>query len=208
MNPLASTLIILGLCLGAFGAAGFHQPYEPPPADVEGEPPADVEAAVEGADAKPTTEKFAPHLFGVGLILLLAGGWANKGFRGDEAAEQDLDKLEAMQAQLVEVRDRTRRLVEEGQSASDAEFCGELDSISKGPLFDLGSDAELLVTILGFQDYARLWDGIATSERLLSRAWSMTTDGHRAEGSAELPLALENLERSVAVMSELAVEET
>ena len=55
--------------------------------------------------------------------------------------------------------------------------------------------------LLGFSKYAGIWDGVASAERLLSRAWSMATDGHLQEAIEELPRARAQIERACAAMT-------
>ena len=42
-----------------------------------------------------------------------------------------------------------------------------MGEILSGPFFDLTSKSDALVLQLGFNDYARVWEGVATAERLL-----------------------------------------
>ncbi len=57
-----------------------------------------------------------------------------------------------------------------------------------------------LIQLIGFNQYARIWDGVAVAERLLARAWSMYTDGHPDEAAQELPLARTALDNAVEAM--------
>ena len=55
--------------------------------------------------------------------------------------------------------------------------------------------------LLGFADYAAVWDGVAGCERRLSRCWSMITDGFPDEGLAELPGALARIQTAAQAAS-------
>ena len=65
-------------------------------------------------------------------------------------------------------------------------------------LLRLTSKHEEIVSLVGFSAYARAWEGVATAERLLARAWSVATDGHLEEARGELPAAREWLEKACA----------
>jgi hypothetical protein len=69
--------------------------------------------------------------------------------------------------------------------------------------FDLTTRNDELVQLIGFSDYARVWEGVATAERLLNRCWSMITDGHPEEGLEELPLARRSIEQAADRMAEI-----
>lgn len=188
MKTLANLLIVLGVCFGALGASGFHTPIE--------------DTGVEDPAAR---EDYALLYFLVGLALIGAGGGLSKlgGAAGkDETAGRSAalqgvrDELQAVQARLAELTDAR-------STADEAQLRTDLDDLLAGAYFDLTSQSDDIIALLGFDAYARVWEGVANAERLIARAWSMSTDGHHAEAIEELPIARENLDRAVAEMAKL-----
>jgi len=187
MKYLPNILVVLGVCLGALGAAGFHTPYA-----------ADAELAA-------PREPYALALFLLGCASLGVGGvltrrsrssgaeGAGEGKHGKEAFARDIDAIRKL---VVELDDDKRTL-------SPAEVHARIDQLMAEQYFDLTSKSDELVQLLGFSDYARVWDGIATAERLLNRCWSMITDGHPEEGFEELPLARRSIEQAAERMAEV-----
>jgi len=172
MKHLAMILVVLGVCVGALGASGFHRPM-----------------GVEAGSGGPTRERNALTFFVAGVTSLTLGGFLVRQSRrsGDHhAVEAEKDAARAsLEAILTIVADLDRR--RETESAHEIRVA--IDSLMREAFFDLTSKADDLMLLLGFQDYARVWDGVATGERLLNRCWSLCTDGYEEEGLAELPLA-------------------
>lgn len=175
MKPLANLLLVLGVCVGALGASGFHTPF--------------------GAAQAAVAEEWAIALFALGLVLLGAGGVtlrAARGVRADEDGGAATGKrayreaIDAIHARVAELDDAKERL-------SGDELRERIGELLAEEYFDLTSRSDALIALVGFSDYARVWEGVATAERLLARCWSMCADGHRDEGVAELPLARASL---------------
>ena len=199
MSGLVSKgLIVLGLCLGALGAAGFHAPRASP-----------AEEPAEARDEVPTsarrTEKGAWPLFAGGLALLAVGSFLGRrqaqGAGG--GAGQGQGGRAAVRAQIEGIRDAVVDLDEHKAELGDEELRRRIDELLGGAYFDLTSRHDDIAALLGFADYARVWDGVASAERMLARCWSMTTDGHGEEGLEELPRARQNIERAVETMAGL-----
>ena len=160
---LARIVLVLGVCLGAVGAAGFAEPAE--------------------AGAWP--------LFLGGLFGILAGGVvlrreirrrATAGAGGELA-------LDGLVAELDELAKELVRLDDERDSLERRAFCDRIDALLTGPYFEIGGRNEDYARVLGPATFTRIWEGFAVSERLLARAWSIATDGHLEEARAELPRA-------------------
>ncbi len=182
MKLLPNLLLVLGVCAGALGASGFHTPYA-----------ADAES---GAIAR---EEWALPLFGLGLVLLGAGGFLLRAERraltatgGGAHTESRVyrDEIEAIRAMVAELDERKDEL-------SSEELRARVDKLLAEEYFDLTRKSDQLIALVGFSEYARVWEGVATAERLLARCWSMCADGYPDEGKAELPLARASLDRAV-----------
>jgi len=98
---------------------------------------------------------------------------------------------------VVSVRDEVVAIEEALDSSSPEEIHGRIDALLRGEFFDLTSAHADVLAVLGFDAFARIWDGVAGGERLLARAWSMLTDDAPAEGLAEVPLARAKLDQAV-----------
>jgi hypothetical protein len=185
MKLVANLLLVLGVCIGALGASGFHAPY--------------------GAPEGTVAEDWAVTLFVLGLVLLGAGGVtmrAARAVRADRAGGAHAgkrayeDEIDAIHARVVELDEAKERLSEE-------ELRDRIGKLLAEEYFDLTSKSDDLIALVGFSDYARVWEGVATAERLLARCWSMCADGHRDEGIVELPLARASLAGAVEAVSRL-----
>jgi len=174
---LANLLLVLGFCLGTVGAAGFTSPPE--------------------ARAWP--------LIGSGLGLLVVGGALHRvhkrqiaaGTGGGKGAIQEFrELLEVIHGQVV--------AMDEGRETIAQNALRErIDSLLRNEYFDFASRNEEWIGILGFKSYALVWDGVAVAERLLARTWSMSIDGHHAQGVAELPIARRAIEKAWAAAQTL-----
>ncbi len=168
---LLRALLVLSFCAATVGAAGFADP---------------VEAAA------------WPLLLG-GMAGVGAFGWTLRRAERRRAAEEQGGELgraglaAGLRALLVELD----ALVAEAEGLDGAALCRRVDALLAGPCFDLGAHSEAYSRALGPADHPRVWDGFAVCERLLARAWSMATDGHREAALAELPEARRHLLRAV-----------
>jgi hypothetical protein len=102
---------------------------------------------------------------------------------------------------LAKISREIRELDDSSAGLSPTELTERIDSLLKNQYFDLTSRHEELAGELGFSVYATIWDGVASAERLLLRAWSMATDGHLDEAIQELPRARSHFERACAAMT-------
>ena len=189
MSKLAKLLIVLGVCVGALGSSGFHTPYS------------------RRDDASPPgAEALAWPLFLVGLALLGAGGFVAWSGRRESVRDphRARSSLSAHAGKLMQIRDTVAALDDQRTELSAGEARERIGALLSGDLFDFTSNSDEFVTLLGFKEYARLWEGVANAERLLARCWSMATDGYVEQGIEELPLARKNLDHAVEVMNELA----
>lgn len=179
MKLLANLLLVLGFCVGTVGAAGFAEPRE----------------------------SLALPLLAIGLAGVFAGGflvrWARRA-TVDDAAPGAGGRLGPFRDLLEKIRVGVEGLDREKESIPSEVFRDRIDRLLREEYFDLTSRNDELLSIVGFAGYARVWEGVATAERLLARAWSMATDGYVEEGWGEIPIAHEHLERSAKEMAGLS----
>ena len=172
MLLLARILLVAGFCVGTLGAAGFDKTREPN----------------------------AMALFVGGLVLLAAGGVLIR--RSIRAPGEGGDGLHGERARfrekLVAIQGAVHSLEAVSGSGDPESVRKGIDAIAQGDLFDLTSAHEDLIALIGFPAYSVIWEGVASGERLLNRAWSMLTDGAIEEGLAELPLAAAKFDDAVA----------
>ena len=163
MQILANSILILGVCLGVIGAAGFTEPVQ------------------DGAYAF-----FAAGILGCiigGVLVRRATRVGGAGTHHAAAAVGDL------QQRVESIARRVGTLEESMTQMEGPAFCAEIDDLLAGEYFELGSRSEEYTQLLGFSAYAQVWGGVAVAERLLARAWSIATDGHLDEAREEVPLA-------------------
>ncbi len=168
LEIVAKLIIIIGFCTGTVGAAGMSAPPE-------------------GA---------APWLLGLGVVGIFVGGiWGR--LLGRKAVGEGGDHVENREKlcrQLEAIRDIVVDLDEKKAELTRDELTQRIDQMMKNEYFDLTSRHEELMKLLGFAEYARIWEKVATAERLLNRVWSIATDGHLEEALEELPTARRQLE--------------
>jgi len=214
MKFLSSLLMVIGFCVGTLGAAGFQTPRLIDAAEstdgrvdsAESAPASERAPAVEESREAGGFETLAWPLFlsGIGAMLV---GWILKFILAtrtrDEVAHGagDLTGTQAILLGILSLRDQVSGIASGTDPGDTQEQVGALLS---GDFFDFTARHEEFATALGFTDYARIWDGVARSERILARSWSMLADGHEEEGLAELPLALASLEEAAREASDEA----
>jgi hypothetical protein len=176
MSVVPNVLVVVGFCLGTLGAAGFNQPREP----------------------------YALALLGFGMILLVAGGLWGRHAKRSRAAAAEGSSLAGFQASVEAIRDKVVELDRGRGTLAPREIHRRIDALLRDEYFDLTSRSDELIGLVGFNAYAKAWDGIATAERLLARCWSMITDDFPDEGLAELPLARESLDHAAGEFARLA----
>jgi len=181
-------LLVAGICVASIGAAGFHSPTH----------------ATDHPGQDRSTEKLAVPLFVLGLVLICAGGLAGRAagrFTAFNTADHAGAKKRDLLAHLERVRNGVVELDDQRRALTGEALRTRIDRLLSGEFFDLVARREDLLALLGFTAYAGVWDGVATAERLLARAWSLATDGSVEEARAELPLARRHLERACTVMA-------
>ena len=177
MKHLPTLLIIAGFCLGTLGAAGFDKQPEPA----------------------------AWPLFLAGFVILGIGGVLSRRSRRSGVAGEagPVTEKGSFHALIDAVRARVAELDDGRERLDPDDIRRSIDELLINEYFDLTSRSDDLIALVGFSDYARVWAGIATAERLLGRAWSMITDGHPDEGLAELPQARASLDGAAQAMASL-----
>lgn len=194
MKMLANLFIVLGFCLATLGAAGFQSRQAG--VDDRGQ-----EVAARFAEPRAVT------FFLLGLAVMGAGVAMirqQKGRRktGGQEGGGPEGRSEVL-AHLNEIRDEVVKLNAERASAPSHQTRDRIDALFIGPYFDLTSRNEELIELLGFADYARVWEGVASAERRLARCWTLCTDGQDEDGLAELPGAQEQIEKACSAMASL-----
>ena len=197
MTIASRALIILGFCAAAIGAAGLRMPPSP----------GEILSLIESnptflATLVPISP--AVSIFICGTLALVTGGILLKlAKKSTAAAGKEGDGTVKEFAALLEgIRGEVQALDDSRAGLTDEELTRRIDELLKNQYLDLTLRNEELAGLLGFSKYAGIWDGVASAERLLSRAWSMATDGHLEEAIEELPRARAQIERACAAMSE------
>ena len=178
MSILYKILLVLGFCLATVGAAGFHE----------------------------TIQNGAIAMFAGGIALMFVGWFQGRRMAPSaEEAEGAKDVgLEGQSKELIGViYAKVVALDEQKSELSSDEIRKRIDDLLAGEYFDLTSRNEELAKLIGFNTYAKVWEGIASAERQLARVWSLATDGFLEEGLESLPLARKNLERAAQAAAEI-----
>ena len=178
---LGTLLLVVGVCVAALGSAGFDTPYE----------------ALERS-----TEPYAIPLFAVGLALLFGGGLMSRKGQRAGSADGSGGEVAAYQSEIRAIRDRVAELEERQQELSDEALRDGLGTLLSEEYFDLTQKSDAFARLIGFSEYARVWEGVATAERLLARCWSMCADGFGEQGKEELPLARASLDQALAALAD------
>ncbi len=170
MEIVAKLIVVIAFCTATVGAAGMSAPPE-------------------GA---------APWLLGLGVVGIFVGGiWGRLLGRKAVGEVGDHDEnREKLRRQLEAIRDIVVDLDEKKAELTSDELTERIDQLLKNEYFDLTSRHEELMKLLGFSEYARIWEKVATAERLLARVWSIATDGHLEEALEDLPNARRQLDRA------------
>lgn len=171
---IANILIVLGFCTATVGAAGFG----------------------------PTTETLAVPLLIGGVLVLGAGGVMQKKAK---AAAVSIAGAEhgglrgELKRLLHAIKDRVTELDEQKSTLSPDDMRVRIDGLLTGEYFDLTSQNEEIAREIGYNDYARIWEGVAVAERQLARVWSMTTDGYMEQSLVDLTSARKQIEHACAM---------
>ncbi len=171
MKLLLRLVFIAAFCLATVGAAGFPSPRE---------------------------ALALPLLVGGLALVALCGVLMRRRRAAEDASGREGASKAQLAAGLADVLARMRRVEAEAGELGGPALADRLDEILGGPCAELGNRNEDYARLLGIADYTRIWDGFATGERLLARAWSMSADGFPHEGRLEIPKARAYFERAVA----------
>lgn len=182
MSPqtVLKIIAVAGFCTATLGAAGVQ----------------DVGALTSWQSGEPTPRAFWPLvLLVVGLATLIFAGIAGRAIRPAAASGRDgvgkkRNEYEDLIGRVVTAVDA---LVDDASELDRGQLLERIDAISERQLFELTSRHEEIAAVLGFTGYAAVWDGVATAERYLARAWSLATDGHEQDALEILPVAQERL---------------
>lgn len=188
MKAVVNLLFILGVVVATIGAAGF-------------EAPSDSQATARQARS---TEPGAWALFASGLAVLALGAVVGRLVGRSPTATVGSRTVRGRDEILVlleRIRDQVAALDEGRGALSGEQVRQDVHHLLNGDYFDLVAAREDLLAMVGFATFARVWDGVATAERLLARTWTLATDGHREEAVAELPRARSSLERACGEMA-------
>lgn len=168
---LLRILFVLAFCVATVGAMGFAKEIE--------------------SGAWP--------LFGAGLAVTLATGWLLRKQVHAAAADAAAGELslDALRTAVAAIRDAARALATAAPALDAAGLAQRLDEVIVECRM-LGNRNEDFLRSLGTEKYVSVWDGFATGERLLARAWSMAADDYDDGAREELGKALTHLDRACA----------
>jgi hypothetical protein len=148
----------------------------------------------------------------VGLAVIVVGIVAK---RSAEAASLDAaasvsgaSGAAADQAPLTDLAARVKALVEEVETAELGAIAARVSALQEGPVTTFSATQDDFVRRHGFQAWATVMAPLATGERLLFRAWSAASDGHRGETVASVKQALPFVEEAVRALAEIAAKRT
>jgi len=181
MKTIIQLFIIIGFCAASLGAAGLGKP----------------------SAADSLSQSMALTILITGSLLLVVCGILTRSLKkpagnGETETDEPADDIASL---LAKIGKEIRELDDSSAELSPTELTERINSLLKNQYFDLTSRHEELAALLGFSVYATIWDGVASAERLLLRAWSMATDGHLDEALQELPRARSHIERACAAMT-------
>jgi len=164
-------VFIVAFCVMIVGAAGFSKEIEP----------------------------LAWPLYLGGLAVTLVSGFALRkaNQRSTAAAAVGSTSLASLVNAVEVIRDEVAALEASAATGDAKALLVRLDAVL-ARCASLGERNEDYMKSLGIKRYVQVWDGFATAERLLARAWSMTADGFADEGRRELPRARAALERAAS----------
>lgn len=172
-KAVINAFLVLGFCVGTVGAAGFDKKIE----------------------------SEAWYILAAGVALIVIGGVLHrKNVAGNDNSEMLASGKAEFQSKLNTIRDKVIAMDDARGGMTGKEATDRIDALLREEYFDLTSRNDELIALLGFSNYARVWEGVAIAERLLARTWSFATDGHLEEGLNELPSARQYLEDACAAL--------
>lgn len=144
--------------------------------------------------AAPSTIKLGPLPFDwtlaiIGAVLILTAYFVNRGKpAGGHGAEEKTGagSVSAAEVAMREVAAKVKLLQSEAARLELQQLVARLDSIIKENIQPVIDAQALIIEKQGFAKYAAHTSPWATGERLIYRAWSAATDGHRPEAIASL----------------------
>ena len=143
-------------------------------------------------------EAGAPWMFGGGILLLILGGFLTRLHTTSTLATESQAGRQVLQDRIAAVRDQLVSLHGNATAMGRAQVQKELTELIEGPMYDLTSEFEHWTKLLGFETYTRIWEHVASGERLTHRAWTLYTDGYPEEGHPEIQFAHEAFEAALA----------
>ncbi len=193
-------LFLAGLTVASWYASRVVEPTELSGVDAEGEPQATA------GDRISAWGNVAGAPFGVGFVLMLAGGFlarsaTSKNDEGEESSGAEssgssLEQLQAMKGSLAALSSEVLGLddgieeLAEGDigiiETNATKLADKIEAILEEQIPTFLERREELVSRLGLEDFAEMIGHFATFERATARAWSALTD----EAWAEVPPSL------------------
>jgi len=153
-----------------------------------------------------------PHpqwpLVAVGVAVLVAAGvWKRRVDAAGGAIEEGATARGSMGATLDASKalpDAVRALAGRAQEASLAEVVTAVEGLLRDRVEVIAAGQEDFVRRRGFEDWAALMGPTAAAERLLNRAWSAASDGHREEAERSLGEAVGYAEEAAREAARIA----
>ena len=107
----------------------------------------------------------------------------------------DANPLLVLKSKIANVQ----KIVASAQSAELLDLCNQLDDFQENVIIPFIECRKEVMDILGQQEGARVLLNFAYAERMLNRAWSAASDGHRPE-------AVSSLKESAAMFLQISSE--
>lgn len=144
-------------------------------------------------------ERLAWPLLGGGLGVTVLSGWLLRRHARAAAASAAVGELSlaALGAEVARILRAADAVAAESGALESEALAQRLDAVITECRM-LGNRNEDFLRALGTQAYVRVWDGFASGERLLARAWSMAADGYVEQARMEIPKACAHLQRAAA----------
>jgi len=183
MTRALRIIAVAAFCAATLGAAGLH----------------DVAALVDWELGTPLPHAFWPLVLvvaGVAALIATRVAGARLSRRAAGSGSSHGARRAEFEALLTRLAAVVAALEEDAGGLQRRELVARIGAVESGELFDLVSRHEELATLVGFSQYARVWDGVATAERSIARAWSLATDGHVDAARELVPVASALLEQS------------
>jgi len=138
-------------------------------------------------------------LTGVAAVLLIAATWlriASDRERGAKEAGPGGGSAGAAGEAIAAIAADVRALRARADSLELAALAAEIDQLVARRIYPVIDAQQSLIASQGFARYAAHTSPWAAGERMVYRAWSAATDGHRPEALASLDEALPHLDEA------------